>query len=309
MRVCLCAILRTENRYIEEWLDYHLGLGFDHVYLCDNAQDGEERVDEIVAARERYNERVSILPYYNKHSQQVKAYTECYNSLDFDWMAYIDIDEFMTFGDARFSDIHQYIETIAHDADEILLNWRTYGDCGLAYDDGRPCLDRFGKPLPDWFSPYNMIGKSPYNCHVKQILRKGLPLDKIMPHASMPREGSEIRVVDGDGCPILAEPIQPYYTFKTCYVRHFYTRTIEEYISTKIKRGMGVVNKNWKYDLSAFFMYNRVTPTKYKIYKEALKLYPEQSEKTIAWWIKQIIKMWIITPFLEFFYGIYSIFK
>lgn len=301
MRVCLCAILRTENRYIEEWLDYHLGLGFDHVYLCDNAQDGEERVDEIVAARERYNERVSILPYYNKHSQQVKAYTECYNSLDFDWMAYIDIDEFMTFGDARFSDIHQYIETIAHDADEILLNWRTYGDCGLVHDDGRRCLERFVKALPDSFSPYNMFGKLPYNCHVKQIIKKDLPIDSIMPHASNARNGFKIRAVNGDGTPITIEPIQSTYTFNTCYVRHFYTRTIEEYIATKIKRGMGVVNKNWTYDLSAFFLFNKITLKKYKIYKAALSQYPSQTEKPKTWWIKQIIKMWVITPCLNIY--------
>ena len=31
MKVVLCAILRTENRYLADWLDYHLNLGFDQI--------------------------------------------------------------------------------------------------------------------------------------------------------------------------------------------------------------------------------------------------------------------------------------
>ena len=30
MKVVICCIARKENRYLQEWLDYHLGLGFDH---------------------------------------------------------------------------------------------------------------------------------------------------------------------------------------------------------------------------------------------------------------------------------------
>ena len=64
-------------------------------------------------------------------------------------------------------------------------------------------------------------------------------------------------MVDGDGSKIELKDVQPKFTFDTCYVRHFYTRTIEEYIATKIKRGVGVVNKELTYDLSAFFLYNK----------------------------------------------------
>jgi cellulose synthase/poly-beta-1,6-N-acetylglucosamine synthase-like glycosyltransferase len=32
----IVAIAKQEQRYIEEWVKYHLGLGFSHIYLYDN---------------------------------------------------------------------------------------------------------------------------------------------------------------------------------------------------------------------------------------------------------------------------------
>ena len=36
MKTCICAIIKDEQDYIEEWLDYHLGLGFNHIYLYED---------------------------------------------------------------------------------------------------------------------------------------------------------------------------------------------------------------------------------------------------------------------------------
>ena len=32
-------------------------------------------------------------------------------------------------------------------ANQILINWKTYTDNDLIYDDGRPCLERFTTPM------------------------------------------------------------------------------------------------------------------------------------------------------------------
>ena len=302
MIVALCAILRTENRYLAEWLDYHLALGFDHIYLCDNAQDGEERAEEIVNADPKYKDVVTIYPYFNRKAQQVKAYTECYRerNLEFDWMAFLDIDEFLTFSNkSTYSNIHDYLHDMK-DADEVLLNWMTFGDNGWVNDNGQSVLKRFIKPLPLTFSPFNFRGKMPINFLVKQILRKGLPINQILPHASEPIIGHEIKVVDGDGRQISSSAIQPKYTFLTCYVRHFYTKSIEEFVKGKISRRVGGDRDCVLYDLSMFFLYNRITIKKLIIYNEA-SIHYECAQRSFMWWIKQTIKMYVVVPLMHVF--------
>ena len=33
----ICAVVKDEDRYLEEWLLYHLGIGFDHIYMYDDS--------------------------------------------------------------------------------------------------------------------------------------------------------------------------------------------------------------------------------------------------------------------------------
>ena len=35
----ICAIALHEEPYIDEWIQYHLALGFSHIYLYDNSND------------------------------------------------------------------------------------------------------------------------------------------------------------------------------------------------------------------------------------------------------------------------------
>ena len=46
--IVICTIARKENLYIKEWVDYHLSIGFTHIYIFDNNREGEERVSEII---------------------------------------------------------------------------------------------------------------------------------------------------------------------------------------------------------------------------------------------------------------------
>ena len=36
MKSAIRAIARNEEDYLLEWINYHLNLGFDHIFLCDN---------------------------------------------------------------------------------------------------------------------------------------------------------------------------------------------------------------------------------------------------------------------------------
>ena len=61
MRVSLCAIAKCENLYIKEWVDYHLKLDFDHIYIYDNNEVDGERISDVIK-----DERVTIIKLTDK---------------------------------------------------------------------------------------------------------------------------------------------------------------------------------------------------------------------------------------------------
>ena len=46
--VAIVAIARLENPYINEWIRYHRGLGFDHIYVYDNSCGNEVHIDKVL---------------------------------------------------------------------------------------------------------------------------------------------------------------------------------------------------------------------------------------------------------------------
>jgi len=34
--IYICSIIKNEHQYLEEWIDYHLNLGFDGIYLVED---------------------------------------------------------------------------------------------------------------------------------------------------------------------------------------------------------------------------------------------------------------------------------
>lgn len=298
MEVVICAIARMENSYIKEWVDYHLALGFDHIYLYDNAHSGEETIDQVIDTNTEYAGKVSIIPVYNLMHMQSAVYTEFYKEGRFDWVAYIDIDEFIAFAEdrstqkPRFADIHSFIET-RKDADVIVLNWMTYGDSGQKDRGEGPIWHRLTKPLAYDFSIENVWGKQPFNCRVKSIYRKGLAIEGVIrPHTST---GNFI-TQNAEGEKVCQLSIQPTYSFSTCFVRHYITKTLPEYIESKIKRGDNASGSNTTYRFPGFFVYNPPTIGRIIRYRKICKQYQVTDSMPLKWWIKMWVKHCIIIP-------------
>ncbi len=301
MRIVICAIARMENHYIKDWVDYHLTIGFDHIFLYDNAHQGEETIDEVIDVEEEYKGKVTIIPVHDKMHMQTYVYNECYNTQDFDWIAFIDIDEFISFakdidtGMPCYTNIKNFL--IDRDnAGAVVLNWMTFGDSGMLSDDGRPIYDRLVTPLPYGFSVENVWGKQPFNCHVKTIYKKGLDLlSGISIHTSI----GNFNTYDSELERVPQTPIQPKYTFQTCYVRHYITKTLPEYVKGKVARKDNASGDNTTYRMPGFFLFNPPTINRVKLYKSLCKKYRITDTMPLKWWVKQWIKHCLITPFLK----------
>lgn len=89
----ICVIAKNEARYLPEWIEYHLMIGFDKIYLYDNGSE-----DDIASACAPYD-RVQLINWPIRGGQQKSAYIDYLRrfSSEAEWTAFIDADEFICY--------------------------------------------------------------------------------------------------------------------------------------------------------------------------------------------------------------------
>ena len=60
-------LIKDENRYLKEWLDWHLNLGFEHVYIYDNG--GKDRVQDVVDLyTAEMQQKITVIDWTGHHT-------------------------------------------------------------------------------------------------------------------------------------------------------------------------------------------------------------------------------------------------
>ena len=134
--VCLAAILKDEESFVEEWVAHHRLLGVDHFFLYDN--DPLQPLQDILRLHRDY---VTIRPWlvehddpnYPGHTKQLKAYRHCLDNgaANYDWVTFLDGDEFIILNE------HEHLQAFLadfQDCDLVALNWHVFGHDGH-FDD------------------------------------------------------------------------------------------------------------------------------------------------------------------------------
>ena len=124
MNISIIAIAKNENLYINEWINYHLALGFDKIIVADNNNTGSEKISDVVD-----NPNVIIEDYHDVISVQPIAYTDLFLKYreQFDWIAFIDIDEFIFLDEKYNNNIKKYLlSSPFNEADIVRLCWKIY---------------------------------------------------------------------------------------------------------------------------------------------------------------------------------------
>lgn len=257
MNCVICAIAKLENDYLYEWASYHIGLGFSHIYLYDNNDmDGENPMDVFVATP--LQDKVTIMDVRGKKYWQLRAYQHCTETYPFDWCAYIDIDEFITFAEnSGIGSIEDYLGRFPQTVHAVHLNWLCYGDCGHVRKQ-KQVLMHYSTPLKplDFCFTYDDIAE---NTHIKSIVRGGILCDwlhnpvhgQITPHTPFVRG-----VVANAGGVIANEPFADM-DYTTVFIRHYTTKSLEDYY-TKIHRQAADYDGE-VYSIAKYFRINRLT--------------------------------------------------
>ena len=261
MKVALCCIGRMENKYAVEYVENYKQLGFDKIFIYDNNYDGEEHFEDVLQS---YIDDgfVEIINYRNRAYCQLQAYQECYDNhgKEYDWIAFFDFDEYLTLN--FYHGIKHFLSSDIFELfDMIHVNWKIYGDSNLVEEDDKPLLEKFTEPVKPIF--FKKTFDFPENCHAKSIIRGGLEVD----WANTPHTPSNFLwccTTRGVNC----DPQSPFVItcdFDNCYIKHFVTKTIDEFYNNKVKRGYPDGNKDFFKDndwIKDFFKYNIVTKEK-----------------------------------------------
>lgn len=230
MTSAVCCVARYENDYLPEWIKYHLDLGFNKVILYDNNNPDDLSIYSLLKEY-GLEDQVEVIDYRGRKSFQLEAYNTCHSIYgnDYDWIAYID-------------------------ADVIVVNWMIYGDNGYSVKTPGRLVERFLNPNPI---------DNAINWHVKSIIRTGTEMKFVRnPHCV----DGDLRVVDDcfnklNGSEPFKQP-----SYRKLYIRHYNTKTIEEFIKVKIGRGAADVASNASlYNLSLFYRDNKRTKEKRKV--------------------------------------------
>ena len=265
MKVALCAIGRLENQYAVEYAEYYKSIGFDKIFIYDNNHDGEEHFEDVLQS---YIDDgfVTVIDYRNKEATQLLAYNDCYSKYgnEYDWIAFFDFDEFLTL--VKDKDIKSYLSHF-EEFQGVKINWMIYTDNNLIKSDGRGILERFTTPMEyDKAVTY----KFPENYHVKSILRTRN--DFIW--NGTPHNINGVKYADSDGKPTNDSPFQKY-SYESAYIKHFTTKTIDEYINGKYKKGTADrTNDSYKKNVNRidyFFKINERTKEKEEYINSIIK--------------------------------------
>lgn len=268
-KVALCCMCKCENDYIREFIAYYKSIGVDKIFIYDNNEIGGEDLRSVIAD---YIDCcfVTVIDYRGRKCCQEDAYDNCYQNHknEFDWICVFDTDEFLTL--VKHKNIHDFLnDPMFRPFQLIHVNWMCYGDNEMLDNDGRPCQERFLKPLPfnvRRFMPF------PENNHVKTILRGGLKHINYHFVTHTPWNFYRCCNPQAEECDTRS-PFNPY-NFDVAFLRHYYTKTIGEWVKVKQKRGYGDMEDSdavKKLSLDVFFMLNKRTPEKEEYVKMILK--------------------------------------
>ena len=267
MKVVICAIAKNENPYINDWVNWHINIGFDHIYLFDNNDSKEDFVGNFI-------DRIDSVTIYDvrdrrEESLQSRCYNKFYreNKEKFYWCLFIDIDEFL-YG---VSDIKKFLcEKKFDNFDQIRITWKTFSDSNLLKRD---------TSIPVYESFNDLSKNKELNKQAKPFIRGGLGTISISPHRGVLVDYKNNKIENlksclssGTSCKtngIMSECVLDDLENETVFINHYRTKSLKEFIDQKLNRG-DACSLSKTIDFDYYWVSNDRTEEKEKFIREYL---------------------------------------
>lgn len=134
------CIGKLEHDYIEEFVRYHIALGFDWIYIYDN--EDQPTYEKLL---EKYSNNIKVI-HFNGSCMQYPALQHFVKNFMYNdnitHVANIDVDEFIVL--KSHANIKEFIsQYIVGDCAGIGMNWRFFGSNNLTEKTNEPQTIRF----------------------------------------------------------------------------------------------------------------------------------------------------------------------
>lgn len=135
----LCGIVKDAENYLDEWVDYHFGLGFHTIYIVDNSETHELKSWQDKRRNAGYS--VRVLPKPGTH-RQMYSYHMCAAEFknDHTFMAFFDVDEFLVLKK------HDKVDDMLVDhlsEGSLAISWFIFGSGNTSMYAPQPVTKRF----------------------------------------------------------------------------------------------------------------------------------------------------------------------
>ena len=212
---CICAIMKNEHAYLDEWIQHHLDLGISHIHLYEDR--GSEPHDEICNKYEKVTLHKLIDSKYDflEHTgnrKQVTLYNYFileYHTI-YDFCLFIDLDEFLFFKEGW--NLEQLLsDTVTKEYQ--LLWWEVFGANGHITKQNK-LKESYTTALTSLYEWGHCMPKVLMNFHKK------LPLESV--HLPIP---PNVTKIDYDN------------KYKKAWINHYYTKSWEDWCYRFTNRG------------------------------------------------------------------------
>ena len=266
IKVGLCVMCKEENLYIKEFIEHYKNLGYNHIFIYDNNNVDGEKIEDVFK-KEIDEEFISIINYRGIGKRpQIKAYANCYkkNNKNYNWLSFFDTDEFLEIKPKGIK-IQRFLSNERYKyCQNIKFNWLIYSDNDKLYYENKPVQKRFKTALYEHIS----------NKHIKSTVRGNLTTNywkvAINPHTAL----TNYNCCSSSGKQISASsPYNIPYDYKYGKLKHYSTKSIEEYIKKIRKGNPNNDSRVIKKMIHKFYLINKKTKEKSDIFKKEFKIF------------------------------------
>jgi len=247
IKAVICSIQFKEEAYIDEWVDYHLAIGFTKIYIYDNS----ENFDLKKWGNQRFRDNVRV-KHFPGEIKQIPAYMDCAKLVKKNgetWAAFFDLDEFLLL--KKHANINDFLIEYGPSKGALGINWVMVGTSNATKYEPKPVTLRFQQVFCNaWFS-----------MHIKTIARvRGLKHFPD-PHSVLFGDNSGQRywaTIDTNGA-LIEGPFNTNLTTDIAALYHYHHKSREEYVF-KRERGRPDFYTKQDYDQKLNFAKNDPLP-------------------------------------------------
>ena len=138
----VCAMFRDEARYLDEWLTFHSYQGVERFFLYDDGSSDNYRevLDPWIAAGR-------VVLFDGKGRRQLPIFADCLRRvrLRTEWLAYIDVDEFLWSPTGNF--VSEVLGRYRGSAG-VMVRWVLFGSSGHNIRPEGPIIENYTRCIP-----------------------------------------------------------------------------------------------------------------------------------------------------------------